>query len=112
MSIFGVNSIHQIHPTFTVPYKVNMKPLPKLPKYRIITRSITKNKLKIQQEKQDSSININSIPDKNNPINSQRKPPTKFTIVEGNTPKQGIKAAATSAVRLGAATAKLLNFKK
>ena len=89
MSIFGVNSIHQIHPTFMVPYKVYMKPLPKLPKYRMITRSITK-KLKIQQEKQDSSINISSIP-KNIPINSQRKPPGS---------------------RLKAATAKLLNFKR
>ena len=89
MSIFGVNSIQQIHPTFMVPYKVYMKPLPKLPKYRMTTRSIT-NKLKIQQEKQDSSINISSIP-KNIPINSQRKPPGS---------------------RLKAATAKLLNFKR
>ena len=89
MSIFGVNSIHQIHPTFMVPYKIYMKPLPRLPKYRMITRSIT-NKLKIQQEKQDSSININSNP-KNIPINGQRKPPGS---------------------RLKIATAKLLNFKR
>ena len=114
MSIFGVNSIHQIHPTFIVPYKVKMKLPTKLPKNRLgkITRSIAKNKLKIQQEKQDSSININSIPDKNNPVNSQRRPPTLFTTLEAHTPKQGIRAAATSAARLGAATAKLLNIKK
>ena len=67
MSIFGVNSIHQIHATFIVPYKIPMKLPPKLPKYkpgkveRPATRSITKEKLNKHQEKQDSSININSI---------------------------------------------------
>ena len=114
MSILGVNSIHQIHPTFIVPYKINMKLPSKLPKNRIgkLTRSITNNKLKIQQEKQDSSINISSIPDKDNPINSLRRPPTLFTTIEAETPRQAIRAAATSAARLGVATAKLLNIKK
>ena len=70
MSIFGVNSIHQSHPKFIVPYKINMKPL-KLPKFRpkferTETRSRTREKLKIHQEYQDSSININSIPEEKN----------------------------------------------
>ena len=112
MSGFGVNSIHQVHPAFIVPYKINMK-LPKRPtnRYGNVTRSMTKEKL-IHKEKQDNSININSVPGKINTIKSNNMPPTAVNKEEVPSPRQGIKATATSAVKLGAVTAKLLTLKK
>lgn len=119
MSGFGVNSIPQIHPTFIVPDKIDMILPPKLPKFRLgkfertETRSMTREKLKIHQEKQDSSININSIPQGKDTIKSQRRPPYQLNKEEGRTPRPGFKAAATSAAKQGAATAtKLLTLKK
>ena len=111
MSGFGVNSIRQIHPTFTVPYKFDQK-LPKRPnKYGNITRSMTKDKL-LNKEKQDNSININSIPGRNNTITNSKMPPIAFDTEKAHSPGEGLKAVATSAAKLGAATAKLLTIKK
>ena len=111
MSGFGVNSIRQIHPTFTVPYKFDQK-LPKRPnKYGNITRSMTKDKL-LNKEKQDNSININSVPGRNNTITNSKMPPIAFDTEKAHSPGEGLKAVATSAAKLGAATAKLLTIKK
>ena len=105
MSGFGVNSILQIHPTFIVPYKIDMI-LPKRPgKYGNITRSMTKEKL-LHKEKQDNSININPVPGRNNTTKNNRKPPIVFNTEETRSPGEGL------AAKLGAATNKLLTIRK
>lgn len=117
MSIFGVNSIHQSHPKFIVPYKINMKPL-KLPKFRpkferTETRSRTREKLKIHQEYQDSSININSIPEEKNEVESQQGPTYPLNREKSSSPKRGLKAAATLVAKQSTVIAtKLLTIKK
>ena len=58
-----------------------------------------------------NNININSVPERTN-ITYNKMPPTAFITQEVRSPGEGLKAVATSAAKLGAATAKLLTIKK